>query len=772
MRVVNIFQLNDLNIKSFLKIILAIQLAVWGAIGLNVAGLQIPILRQLIGFIYLTFVPGILILRILKLHKLGNIETLLYTFGLSIATLMFTGLLMNTIYPFLGISGPISATPLIITISIVVLALCVLSYVRDKDFSDPSYIDVRDIISPPVLFLCMIPFLAVFGTYLVNFYDNNILLMFLIVIIALIVILIAFDKFIPNRLYSLAIVMIALALLFHGSLISNYLRGWDIHTEYFISNLIKMKSFWDMTIPNNANAMLSIVMLAPIYSNILNMDLTWVYKIIYPFLFSMVPLGLYPVFRRQTDGKTAFLSCFFFVSVYIFFSEMLGLARQQIAELFLVLLILLMIDKNMDKIKRSFLFIIFGISLAVSHYGLSYIYMFYLISAWLILVFMDSPAAQRLTDNFFTKFSRYKRDKFPGNQNSLNSKDKTVSSTFVLLFVVFALTWYMYLSSSSAFNAIVYIGNHIAGNIFTDFLNPEVVQGLNLIIGETVSPLHNVTKYLYLLTNFFIAIGIITLMLKYKKMNFREEYVVFSVISFAICFGSLVVPYFSSAINTTRLYHITLFFLSPFCIIGGVIVFRILSEALISTLHRFFLRSTSRYNYTNLQTPYKLLSIFLVMFFLFNSGFIYEVANDIPTSILSINRYEESNIIVKDSFSQTISREQNVFSAKWFSKYGDRNIKIYADYISEEQVLRSYGMMYWKIYPSSISLLNKEAVIYHNAYVYLRYINVVDGIVREYLSGIGELPYSSIFNLLEIRPLLKEGNKIYTNGGSEIYYYE
>ena len=42
---------------------LAIQFAIWGAIGLDVIGLQIPILRQLIGFIYLTFVPGIIILK-------------------------------------------------------------------------------------------------------------------------------------------------------------------------------------------------------------------------------------------------------------------------------------------------------------------------------------------------------------------------------------------------------------------------------------------------------------------------------------------------------------------------------------------------------------------------------------------------------------------------------------------------------------------------------------------------------------------------------------
>ena len=123
MQLNNPFQMNDWEFGKFLKVILAIQLAVGGVIGLDAIGLQIPILRQLIGFMYLTFVPGIIILRILKLHKLGNIETVLYTVGLSIATLMFMGLFMNTVYPFFGISRPISTIPLIITISVVVLIL-------------------------------------------------------------------------------------------------------------------------------------------------------------------------------------------------------------------------------------------------------------------------------------------------------------------------------------------------------------------------------------------------------------------------------------------------------------------------------------------------------------------------------------------------------------------------------------------------------------------------------------------------------------------------
>ncbi len=267
----------------------------------------------------------------------------------------------------------------------------VLCYIRDKDFADPSYIDIGDVLSTPVLFLCLVPFLTVLGTYLMNFYHNNILLIILIILLAIISLLIVFDKFIPKNLYPLAVFVIAISLLYHNSLISMYIWGWDTHHEYYLSNLVIANPLWDSTIPYAVNAMLSIVMFSPIVSSICNMSLTWVFKIIYPLLFSLVPLGLYRVFQKQIDDKIAFLSCFFFVSLFMFYTEMLQLARQQIAELFFVLLILLMIDKNMDKTKRAFLFIVFGVSLVVSHYALSYIYMFCLISAWLILIFMDSP---------------------------------------------------------------------------------------------------------------------------------------------------------------------------------------------------------------------------------------------------------------------------------------------------------------------------------------------------------------------------------------------
>ena len=631
---------------------------------------------------------------------------------------------MNMTYPFFGISGPISITPLVITMSIVVLGLCYISYKRDNDFSDPSFIEVKDILSPPTLFLCLIPFLAIFGTYLVNFQQDNIILMFLIVMLSIIAVLISFNKFIPKNLYPFAVFIIAISLLYHNSLISMHLCGWDIQLEYYLSNLVTTTAQWDSTIPITVNAMLSIVMLAPIFSNVCSMSLTGVFKIIYPLVFALVPLGLYRVFQKQTNDKIAFLSCFFFMSLFVFYTEMLALARQQIAELFLVLLILLMIDKNMDRVKRAGLITIFAFSLTVSHYGLSYIFIFSLIVVYGL---------------FFLNARRK-------NQNKV--AEIVTTRRFVALYITFTIAWYMYVSSSSAFEAIVYIGDHISSSIFTDFLNPEAAQGIELITMETTSSLHDISKYLHLIAQFFIAIGILTLLLKRKEMKFEEEYAAFSYVNFMICFSGVAVPFFASSLNTSRLYPITLIFLAPFCVIGGMTFFRMVNHVVKKSWTDRIVRSSLR-----------ILSVFFAIFLLFNSGWVYEVAKDHPGSISlsqeSIKVYGDD--VRKNAFYAAYYLDGDITSVEWISKNRDNESKIYADYTRRLLVFTSYGMM-----PDEHKLTNTTK-IRDKSYIYLGYPNVRYGLMY----GPDKKEY---WNITDISPLLDENHEIYNNGGAQVYY--
>ena len=64
----NFFQINDWEIKKFLVVIVSVQLSLIGLIVLNAIGMDIPLFREILGFLLLTFIPGFIILRILKVH--------------------------------------------------------------------------------------------------------------------------------------------------------------------------------------------------------------------------------------------------------------------------------------------------------------------------------------------------------------------------------------------------------------------------------------------------------------------------------------------------------------------------------------------------------------------------------------------------------------------------------------------------------------------------------------------------------------------------------
>lgn len=753
MKINSPFQMNDWEIEKLLKVVLAIQLVVWGAIGLDALGLKVPIIRQFIGFIYLIFAPGILILRILKLHKLGNIETTLYTIGLSLAILMSTGFFMNMVYPFFGISRPISLIPLISTISIVLLVLCILSYVRDKDFANPSFIDTKEIFFLPVLFLCLIPFMAIFGTYLVNFYHNNVILMVMIVVIALVALSIGFDKFIPKNLYPLAIWVMAISLIWHTTLISSYINVCDVVSEYFASNLIINNAFWDWKIYGNYNAVLSNIMLAPIFHHICNLELTWVFKIIYPSLFSLVSVGAYFIFLNETkNNKIAFFSSFLLVSVAPFFGEVALIPKQTTAEIFLVLLFMLMLTNTMNEMKKSFLMIVFGASLIVSHYGTAYLVMFSLIFTLIFLFLIENQTINDIWRGIYFAFEKESLS----IANDSNTQNKAMSLNFVLLYIAIAVTWYIYVSSSSTFNQIIHMVDYAINSVLSEILNPEYSRGMYMITKGLGSPLHSICRYFYLATQFFIVVGLIKTLLKNKnkKLKCGDIYIGLCIYFFILLLAAIVHTGLS-AMDPRRLYHISLITLAPISVIGGLTICEV--------IYGIFKRS-----WVNKGVKYSLhvLSVFFAIFLLFSTGFIYEVAKDHPGSISisqeSIKRL--GDITDKASFYGGYIIMENVLSGKWVAKNMKNNEKIYrGDFVQGYPSLTIYGGMDEK----DIQSFDNTTENIGSGYIQLSYANIVEEIGSSWYNP---LQIRRSYNFTDVNPLLAYKCSIYDNGGSEILW--
>src|SRR5665647_1577246 len=220
MRIRNLLLLNDWEINKTLQAVVLMQAAVLINLYLAYLGFGIPVIQVPISFAYLTFVPGILLLRILKLHELGNVRTLLYSMGLSLSFVMAVGVVMNAVFPRIGLANPISFIPLVVVLTSLVLLLCLLSYVRDGEFSNPVYVNISfGSLNPQVLLLCLLPFLTIFATFLMNYNGTNSLQMVLLLIIMAIPFVVVLG-WIPQKLYAFLLFVVSFSLLFHTSLIS------------------------------------------------------------------------------------------------------------------------------------------------------------------------------------------------------------------------------------------------------------------------------------------------------------------------------------------------------------------------------------------------------------------------------------------------------------------------------------------------------------------------------------------------------------------------
>jgi uncharacterized membrane protein len=705
--------MTDLRITHFLFVVFLIQIAVILTSIVGSLGLEVPIFGPIIGFVYLAFVPGLLLLRVLKLHNLGIVETLLYSLGLSISSLMLLGLALN----FVGIPDPMSQTTLLLGSTCFVLVLSGLAYYRDRDFF-PQKKTVADKEPAshsifPTLLLVSILVLSFAGTFLENFFGVNTLLILLLFTISIIPVLAMFNRF-PKRYFPIAIFVISLSFLYQGSLISQNLWGWDSNIEFYFANIVRTTFHWNWNIDSNVNSMLSVTMLAPIFSVFCNLNLTWVFKIVYPLLFSFVPLGLFKIFEKQTDQKVAFLSCFFFISLLStsVSIEILQLARQQIAELFLVLILLLIVLPTIGGRTRVAMLILFSFSLVLSHYGLSYVYLLILIGALLIF-----------------------KLKFPGIKQ-FELKNRYVNVAYFVLFADFLLFWYGFISQGSPLKTIIAVVQQIGDNLFNEFLNPQSTGGLGLIVNSS-PPLIEVAKYFILLFLVFIVFGFSFQVLN-RKCKFNAEFMALSFIGFLICLGGLIIPYFSNALNTSRLFQITLIFLAPFSVLGFQTLFDIIKRA-----------SKNKISFSH-ENVLKVFSVLLLVLFLLNSRVLFELSGQ-----------TQSSISLNSTFDFPRFSNAEVAGSGWLASNSGQST-LYGDSIGA-LLLAELALPRVQVFSGQTNAVNDSS------FIFLRNLNVKGLITEQSTDPTQSYSFDSLQNSTFFNHVLVSKDKIYDNGYSEVY---
>jgi len=139
-------------------------------------------IRQILGFLFLVLVPGLLIMLCFKIRSIGFWEYLVYTVGLSVAFIMFAGLAVNWTLPLLNITDqPLSLYPILVCFNIFLIALGITAWYRNKDleheFTTPKLDTINNIFFiTPMLF----PVLAILGAFLLNNHGPNFLTMIML----------------------------------------------------------------------------------------------------------------------------------------------------------------------------------------------------------------------------------------------------------------------------------------------------------------------------------------------------------------------------------------------------------------------------------------------------------------------------------------------------------------------------------------------------------------------------------------------------------------
>ena len=784
--VLNPLLMNDWPRKRTLITVLTLQFLVWALVGLDAAGVQIPLLRGLVASVYLLFVPGMLVLRALRLHQLGGVRTPRFAVGLSLATVMGTGLLMTTLYPLLGFERPLALVPVVMTQGVIITFLAVLSYWRDCGPTEDAIIDRRDVLTPSVLALCVLPFMSIIATYAMNAYGSNLLLLALIIIIAITALWISTSASFPKELYPLAVFVIAVALLYHASLISSYVWGWDIQQELYTANAVLNNAQWNVHVIGATNAVLSVTLLAPLISIVSGVSVVWIFKTIYPLLFALVPVGLFVVFQKQTSDRIALLASFFVTFLFTFFTEMPSLARQEIAELFLVLLLIVLVDKRVGSEGKAPLYAlcaIFAASVVVSHYALAFIFIAYLVVAWLLLFLVDNPAMRRLHTAAHSEppakpWSRPKR---------------MLTLPFILLFAAFTVAWYATLGSAalagdiapvltkvgytllSPLNVLFAIGigavayvcalvivyvlvtraQRKAPTLLRLFGALAVVLSASLVLARyhgilvnellqigTRSPLHEVVELLYLLGLLLIILGLAALALRRCRLTFDQEFVALALASLAILMTAVVFPMLALTIDTTRLYQISTLLLAPFCVTGALLIGGVPGR----------LRAKPRER-TGVSVAYKLVAALFVIMLLFGTGLVYEVTRQDPTSFF-----------LNDSIDAPRFNAREVAGAQWLYAMKAAALPVHAD---------AYRDLLWTSLDFNYSWGNIPSYAPHTphtGYVFLGTFNLLTGTSAQQLNTQSLLNGTQVYHS-SLAGIANGRNRVFDDGGAVVYYH-
>lgn len=686
--------------------------------------LDLPFLRQLLAALLLTTFPGIIVLANFKL-KLKLYEKIILIVGTSLSIVTIYGLFLNFILPVINCDRPLSTLPLLVSFNTLLVVLIIVTYLRNQSslntkiklsnqFSNIKTLDKFIIIVSIHLFL-----LTLLGIERLNITgDNTILLLSYILILVYVAGIAMLNEKISSKVYPVVIFIIGLSLVLVLPLRSDHIIGIDSHYEYYLFQLTYSTGYWQILNKTSVDTCLSISLLPTVYRSLMNVKSECLFRFFYPIVASLIPLIVYSITSRYVNNFYAFLSSLLLVSHYLFlYAE--AYARQILATFFFALAIMTLFSGSIPTLSRRLLFVIFSVSCILSHYSTSYIFLAMLISTWAISQILLEYKHHIEPKSYLVRY---------------------ISLFHIIIFFLMLFLWY----------SLIFVSPFAAGirTLYAAFINLNKLfvlelkdRGTSEMLGwsmlSTTIPRRIELMSVWLIVIFTI-IGVLSVLFEtlrgsktiknvkdgkiYLSLQANAEFLATALSCIIILLCSVLLPFVTKVYSVKRLSFQLYIILSQFFVIGNIRLFKLL---------KFKKR---------IWVPI-LLTLFL--FYLSTTGIVYQVF-DIPYKITLNNKgFEYRYLYIHD---------QESCSAKWLKKYKKDDARIYTDFGGDDVLLSQAGI-------SSISYYDSKNN--WQGYVYLRYYNVVYG---KLLSN-GYIERS----MSEFQEKFQEKNKIYDNGGSEIW---
>lgn len=675
---------------------------------------DIPVLRPVTSFLFFTIVPGYLILLTFKLKQTYHLKKALLSVGISISILMIVGIILNTLYPI--IYQPLALTPVLISLNILTMILTFSAYWRniesDKKNKFEFKFNLGNKLSSPILFPFLFPLLAVLGTYLMNISQNNILLLIMLILIPLYLIAVVYyrDRIDPVT-YPLSVWLIGLSLLLMHGLTSYHLQGIDVHLEYYSFQLTQNTFHWDLNAYYNPyNACMSITILPQIYQVLSNMGGEYIFKLFMAFIGSITPLLVYLVARKYSSAKYAFFAALLFI-FQLFFINLLGAVRQEIAIIFFFLTVMVVFDSEMDKWARKFLIVLFIFSTLISHYSTAYV-AFILLLPILLLPFFQKLKREKKLD--FTNFD------------------------IIIVSLVLIAIWYFLVAKVQFASGVQVLGKTVevaAGTGLTSALvatRGAYVLGILGVVFKSLPNAVSVIVHDLIFATIIVGIYAIIRNFSHYKEKFSTEFLLGIIISLILLVLFVALPYISIAYDVARLFFQLLIFLGPVFVIGGIFISKLIKKPkwdvyilLILLISLFTCVTYLQYSF--LGTPYS------------------------PD-------FEKDSIVRQGNYIY----DSEILSAKWISQNKINNLTVYSDGREVARFLTAYGTnITQENINSSYFGWNQTIDV---GYIYLGYVNVNNQKI---------IDMGDDFIRVDMGPfnyLLTGKSTIYDNGGSRILW--